>query len=140
MQQIIITGNLGRDPEMRYLQSGQAVTSFSVATNRTWTDRNGEQHKETDWFRVSAWGNQAENCNKYLVKGSKVLVIGRITSDPKTGGPRIWKGDDGEARSSHEVNASHVEFLSSKGDAGDMVDAAVDAGGQERPPEDDIPF
>ncbi len=91
-QTIIIAGNVGRDPEMRYTPSGQAVTSFSVATNRQYTNNNAETVKETIWFRVSAWGKQAETCNQYLKKGSKVLVEGRLTADPATGGPRIWTG------------------------------------------------
>ena len=72
----IIVGNLGRDPEMRYTPSGQAVTSFSVAVNDDYTNNNGERIKRTIWFRISAWGKQAETCNQYLKKGSKVLVLG----------------------------------------------------------------
>lgn len=87
---IIIVGNVGKDPEMRYTPSGQAVTSFSVATNRQYTGNNGEQVKETIWFRVSTWGKTAEVCNQYVKKGSKVLVEGRLTPDKNTGGPRIW--------------------------------------------------
>ena len=86
---IIIVGNLGRDPEVRYTPSGQPVTSFSVATNRQYTNNAGETIKETLWFRVSAWGKTAEVCNQYLKKGSKVLVEGRLMADPATGGPRI---------------------------------------------------
>src|SRR6185369_14782291 len=71
---IIIVGNVGKDPEMRYTPSGQAVTSFSVATNRQYTTGSGEQVKETIWFRVTTWGKQAEVCNQYVKKGSKVLV------------------------------------------------------------------
>src|ERR1700690_3963596 len=71
---IIIVGNLGKDPEMRYTPSGQAVTSFSVASNRSWTDSNGQKQTEVIWFRISAWGKQAEICNQYLKKGSKVLI------------------------------------------------------------------
>ena len=140
-QTIIIAGNLGRDPEMRYLQSGQAVTSFSVATNRQYTNSRGEQIKETIWFRVSAWGRQAEICNQYLSKGSKVLVEGRLTADPNTGGPRVWTGQDGSTRASFEINAQTVRFLSSRGEIipgggdGGMMDA-----GDMLPPEDDIPF
>ena len=80
---IIIVGNVGKDPEMRYTPSGQAVTSFSVATNRQYTSGNGEQVKETIWFRVSTWGKTAEVCNQYVKKGSKVLVEGHI--DVRTG-------------------------------------------------------
>jgi len=139
---IIIAGNLGRDPEMRYLQSGQAVTSFSVATNRQYTNSRGEQIKETIWFRVSAWGRQAEICNQYLTKGSKVLVEGRLTADPNTGGPRIWTGQDGSSRASYEINAQTVRFLSSRGEvipSGGMDSGMTDAGDM-LPPEDDIPF
>ncbi|MBA4379144.1 MAG: single-stranded DNA-binding protein [Anaerolinea sp.] len=115
-QTTIIVGNLGRDPEMRYTPSGQAVTSFSVATNRQYTNNAGETVKETIWFRVSAWGKQAETCNQYLKKGSKVLVEGRLTADPATGGPRIWTGQEGSARASFEVSAQTVRFLSSRGE------------------------
>ena len=86
-QHITIVGRLGRDPEMRYTPSGQAVTSFNVATDRQYTDANGQKVKETTWFRVSVWGKQAETTNQYLKKGSMVLVDGRLTPDPKTGGP-----------------------------------------------------
>jgi single-strand DNA-binding protein len=140
-QTIIIAGNLGRDPEMRYLQSGQAVTSFSVATNRQYTNSRGEQIKETIWFRVSAWGRQAEICNQYLSKGSKVLVEGRLTADPDTGGPRVWTGQDGSTRASFEITAQTVRFLSSRGEVtqGGGAEGARDAGDM-LPAEDDIPF
>ena len=141
-QTIILAGNLGRDPEMRYTPSGQAVTSFSVATNRQYTNNNGETVKETIWFRISVWGKMAETCNQYLKKGSKVLVEGRLTADAATGGPRIWNGQDGQPRASFEVSASTVRFLSSRseseGGAGmSGAPAAEEAGG---PGEEDIPF
>lgn len=97
-QTIIIVGNVGRDPEMRYTPGGQAVTSFSVATNRQYTNNSGETVKETIWFRVSAWGKTGEVCNQYLKKGSKVLVEGRLTADPATGGPRVWTAQDESTR------------------------------------------
>jgi len=137
---IIIAGNVGKDPEMRYTPSGQAVTSFSVATNRQYTGSNGEQVKETIWFRVSAWGKQAEVCNQYLRKGAKVLIEGRLTPDKNTGGPRIWTKQDGTAGSSFEVTAATVRFLSSRGEGGEGMPVAGDMGGVELPPEDDIPF
>lgn len=118
-QTIILAGNLGRDPEMRYTPTGQAVTSFSVATNRQWTNNNGELVKETIWFRISAWGKMAETCNQYLKKGSKVLVEGRLTADSNTGGPRVWTAQDGQPRASFEVSAQTVRFLSSRGEAGE---------------------
>ena len=140
----IITGNLGKDPEMRYTPSGQAVTSFSVAVNESYTNNNGEKIKKTIWFRVSAWGKQAETCNQYLKKGSMVLVEGRLTADPSTGGPRIWKRQDGTAGASFEVSAQTVRFLSTRGDGGEGGPVAAGSGGgmdiAEIPAEDDIPF
>jgi len=114
--EIIIVGNLGKDPEMRYLPSGKAVTNFNVAANRQYTGSDGAQVKETIWFRITVWEKQAENCNQYLHRGSKVLVVGRLTPDPETGGPRLWKNNQGYAAASFEVTASTVRFLSSKGE------------------------
>lgn len=115
---IIIAGNVGRDPEMRYTPSGQPVTSFSVATNRQYTGQNGKLVKETIWFRVTTWGKQAEICNQYVKKGAKVLVEGRLNADPATGGPRVWMGKDEEPRASFEVTANTVRFLSSRDETG----------------------
>jgi single-strand DNA-binding protein len=140
-QTIIIAGNVGRDPEMRYTPSGQAVTSFSVATNRQYTSNNGELVKETIWFRVSAWGKQAETCNQYLKKGSKVLVEGRLTADPATGGPRIWQAQDGASRASFEVSAQTVRFLSSRSETeGSLGSAPVAEEGGAPAENEDIPF
>jgi single-strand DNA-binding protein len=140
----IIAGNLGRDPEMRYTPSGQAVTSFSVAVNDDYTNNNGERVKRTIWFRISAWGKQAETCNQYLKKGSKVLVEGRLTVDQATGGPRIWTGQDGQPRASFEISASTVRFLSSRSDSesgGSMAATPSAEEGMSGPAEDgDIPF
>lgn len=141
-QKIIITGNLGRDPEMRYTPSGQAVTSFSVAVNESYTSANGEKIKKTIWFRVTAWGKQAETCNQYLKKGQQVLVDGRMSADPATGGPKIWTKQDGSAGTSFEVSAQTVRFLSSRGD-NEGGPVAGGSGGMEMaelPSEDDIPF
>ena len=110
---LIIVGNVGRDPEMRYTPSGQAVTSFSVATERRYTDASGQQVKETIWFRVSTWGKQAEICNQYVKKGSKILVEGRLTPDKNTGGPKVFNKQDGSAGANFDVTASLVRFLSS---------------------------
>jgi single-strand DNA-binding protein len=140
-QTIILVGNVGRDPEMRYTPSGQAVTSFSVATNRQYSNNNGETVKETVWFRVSAWGKHAETCNQYLKKGSKVLVEGRLTADPATGGPRIWNGQDGSPRASFEVSASTVRFLSSRNEAeGGGTGSTPVAEDSNAPSDEDIPF
>lgn len=115
-QTIILVGNLGRDPEMRYTPSGQAVTNFSVATNRQYTGSDGQLVKETTWFRISTWGKTAENCNQFLKKGSKVLVEGRLIPDAGTGGPRVWNRQDGTPSASFEVNAQTVRFLSTRGE------------------------
>lgn len=120
---LIIVGHLGKDPEMHYTPAGQAVTNFSVATNRQYAVRtsspsNGETVKETVWFRVSTWGKQAEVCNEYLRKGSLVLVEGRLIPDPNTGRPRIWQGQNGPG-ASFEVNASIVRFLTGQEDSED---------------------
>lgn len=135
---IIIVGFLGRDPEMRFTPSGQAVTNFNVATNRQYTGSDGQPVKETIWFRVSTWGKSAETCNQYLRKGSKVLVEGRLVPDKETGGPRVYTRQDGTAGSSFEVSASTVRFLSSRGEdesgavPGDVPSPTDDTG--------DIPF
>jgi single-strand DNA-binding protein len=144
-QTIILAGNVGRDPEMRYTPSGQAVTSFSVATNRQYTNNNGETIKETIWFRISAWGKTGEICNQYLKKGSKVLVEGRLTADPATGGPRVWTAQDGSSRASFEVYAQTVRFLSSRSEAaepgaGGAAAPAVEEGIAPVSDEGDIPF
>jgi single-strand DNA-binding protein len=134
---IIIVGNLGRDPEMRYTPSGQAVTNFNVATNRQYTSSDGQQVKETIWFRVSAWGKQAETVNQYLKQGSKVLVEGRLVPDPATGGPRIYTRQDGSNGSSFEVSAATVRFLSTRGEDATSYSSSEQTG---QPEEDDIPF
>ena len=118
-QKLIIIGNLGRDPEMRYTTEGKPVTSFSVATSRKFGDKD-----ETTWFRVSVWGNQAESCNQYLRKGSKVLVEGALRAD-EAGNPRVFEHKDGGWGASFEVTASAVKFLSGKDD---------------QPANDDVPF
>ena len=138
---IIIVGNLGRDPEMRYTPSGQAVTNFNVATSRQYTGNNGETVKETIWFRISTWGKQAETCNQYLKKGSKVLVEGRLTPDMSTGGPRVYSRQDGTHGASFEVNASTVRFLSSRAESEEGSFGAGDfSAGQPGEGDDHIPF
>ncbi len=147
-QKTIIMGNLGGDPEMRYMPDGTALTSFSVATNFSWTDRaTGQPVKETTWFRVSVWGRQAETANQYLKKGQQVLVEGRLTPDRETGGPRLWTGQDGTVRASFELRADNFRMVggrdqASSGSGGYSDDQYSGGGGgsdsvQE---EDDIPF
>ena len=138
-QKMIIVGNLGRDPEMRYTPSGQAVTNFSVATNRQYTASDGTRVKETTWFRVSAWGRQAETCNQYLRRGSRVLVEGRLNPD-ENGNPRVWTGQDGAPRASYEITALRVQFMSTR--AEDEMFQQQDQGNDdyEDGGDDDIPF
>jgi single-strand DNA-binding protein len=109
-QRIIIIGNLGRDPELRFLPDGTPVTTFSVATSR----KAGEKD-ETTWFRVTVWGKQAESCNQYLHKGSKVLVEGRLRPD-ESGNPTVFQRKDGSWGASYEVTAETVRFLTPKGE------------------------
>ncbi len=129
-QKIIIAGNLGRDPEMRYTPDGKAVTSFSVATSRRYKDKN-----ETTWFRCTVWGNQAETASQYLHQGSKVLVEGRLTPDQTSGSPRVFQRKDGTYGASYEITVDSFRFLSSKGEDSS---AAGDFGGEDNP--DEIPF
>ncbi len=105
---ITIIGNLGTDPEMRYMPSGSAVTSFSVATNRRYKNRDGQTVDETEWFRVNAWGRLAETTNQYLEKGRLVYVEGRLSSRP-------WQTQDGQLRAGNEIYAQEVKFLSGAG-------------------------
>lgn len=128
-QKVTIVGNLGADPELRYTPQGEPVTSFSVATNRKW--QGGE---ETCWFRVTVWGNQAENCHAYLTKGRQVLVEGRLSPDKQTGGPRIWEMPDGSPRASYELRAIAVQFL------GGGQHAAPASRPVAEVPDDEVPF
>lgn len=98
-------GNVGSDPEMRYTPSGNAVTSFNLATNRTYNTRDGERHVETEWFTVTAWSRLAETCNQFVVKGMRVYVEGRLKSSS-------WVGNDGQTRFRNQIVAQEVKFLS----------------------------
>ena len=139
-QKITIVGNLGNDPEMKYMPDGTAVTSFSVATNRRWTDtRSGQAQDETTWFRVTVWRKQAETANQYLSKGRKVLVEGRLKPDPQTGGPRLWTRQDGTVAASYELTADNIVFLSAKGEGG-SYSGDEHAGGSSAHEEEEIPF
>ena len=104
MNKIMVIGNLGRDPEMRYTPAGQAVTSFSIASNRKYKTASGEQREETEWFNVNAWGKMGELCNQYLTKGQQVYVEGRLQS-------RTWETQDGERRFGNSINLTDVQFL-----------------------------
>ena len=104
-QKLIIIGNLGKEPEMKYTTDGKAVTTFSVAASN--------RKDETVWYRITTWDKQAETCNKYLHKGSKVLVEGALKADAQ-GNPRTYERKDGGWGASFEVVASSVKFLSGK--------------------------
>jgi single-strand DNA-binding protein len=134
-QKVIVLGNLGNDPELRYTAQGDAVASFSLAANRRWTNSDGQPGEETTWFRVSVWGKQAESVNQYLAKGRQVLVEGRLTPDRATGGPRIWTGDDGQPRASFELRALMVQFL-----GGGSRAQAQDAAEETTAEDEDIDF
>lgn len=110
----IILGNLGRDPEMRTTQSGQQVASFSIATSRQWTNREGERQEETEWHRVVAWGRLAEICGQYLQKGKQVYIEGRIQT-------RKWQDKDGNDRWTTEIVAQEMQMLGRAGDAPSAV-------------------
>ena len=104
-QKLILVGNLGGDPEVRALPDGTPVTSFSVATNKRWTGKDGQQQERAVWFRVTTFRGLAETCGKYLAKGRQVLVEGELAE------PRAWQGKDGEWRASLDVTASTVKFV-----------------------------
>jgi single-strand DNA-binding protein len=107
LNKAMIIGNLGRDPEMRYVGNGQAVTQFTVAVNRNYKDASGEWKEETEWFRVVAWGPLAERTAENLRKGRKVYVEGRLQT-------RSWEGQDGQKRYTTELIASTVTALDSR--------------------------
>jgi len=124
----IIIGNLGRDPEIRYTESGQAVANFSVATSEKFKDKQGEQQETTEWHRIVVWGKQAENCAQYLAKGRSVYVEGNLQT-------REWQDKDGGKRQTTEIRAQRVQFLGGRESGGDS------GGTQPRPPSDnDVPF
>jgi len=138
-QKIILIGNLGKDPEMRYTPNGQPVTNFSMATSEKWTGQDGQPQERTIWWRVTSWGKSGEAVNTYLKKGSKVYVEGRVQADPATGNPRIYTRQDGTPGASFEVTASVIKFLSSRTDAvGSQSGGTVE--GEPLPEGEEIPF
>jgi len=104
LNKVMIIGRLGRDPEMRYTPSGKPVTSFSVATGRTWVTAEGEHREETEWFNVVAWGGLAETCSQILAKGSRVYIEGRLQT-------RSWEDADGQKRYRTELVANDMILL-----------------------------
>jgi single-strand DNA-binding protein len=114
---VILVGDLGKDPEMRYATNGQAFTSFSVAVDDSYTDKNsGQRVKRTMWTKITAWGKQAETCNQYLKKGSRVLVEGHLNTrynqgEDQCNGPQVWQDKSGDYRANFEISAEVVRFL-----------------------------
>jgi single-strand DNA-binding protein len=104
LNKVMIIGRLGRDTEMRYTPSGRPVTTFSVATTRSWTTSDGDRRKETEWFNVVAWSNLAEICNQYLTKGQQVYIEGRLQT-------RRWEDSEGQKHSSTEIVANEMIML-----------------------------
>jgi single-strand DNA-binding protein len=139
----ILIGNLGRDPELRYTQGGQAVANFTLATNEKWNDKEGNSQERTEWHRIVVWGKQAENCAQFLSKGRNVYIEGRIQS-------RDWEDKEGNKRQTTEVVAQTVQFLGGPRPGGGGGSPNAEPGGpsgpNERsgpsgpPPSDDIPF
>lgn len=109
VNKVILVGRLGRDPETRYTSGGQAVANFSVATDESFKDRNGERQKRTEWHKIVVWGKQAEIAQQYLKKGSLIFIEGRIQS-------REWQDKEGQKRTSFEIVASNFRMLGGRGD------------------------
>jgi single-strand DNA-binding protein len=104
LNKVMIIGHLGRDPEMRYTPSGRPVTTYSVATSRSWNTSDGDRRSDTEWFNVVAWGSLAEICKQYLVKGQQVYIEGRLQT-------RRWEDDDGNKRTTVEIVAKEMIML-----------------------------
>jgi single-strand DNA-binding protein len=131
LNKIMIIGHLGRDPEMRYTPSGKPVTTFTVATSRTWNSSDGERHTETEWFNVVAWGNLAEICKQYLSKGQQVYIEGRLQT-------RRWEDSENVKHTSVEIVANEMMMLGDRRDAsGGQTADAVESDAEI---EDEYPF
>lgn len=113
LNKVMIIGNVGRNPEMRYTPSGKPVTTFSVATNRYWTSSEGKRREETEWFNVVAWNQLAEVSHQHLVKGQQVYVEGRLQT-------RRWRDSEGASRTSIEIIANEVIQLGSRRNTDDQ--------------------
>jgi len=117
----ILVGRLGRDPETRYTSGGQAVCNFTLATDETYRDRNGERQKRTEWHRIVVWGKQAEIAQQYLHKGSLIFVEGRIQT-------RQWDDREGQKRTTMEIVATNFRMLGGRGEGGMAAGASAGAG------------
>lgn len=127
LNKVMIIGHLGRDPEMRYTPSGRPVTTYNVATSRSWNTSDGERHTEKEWFNVVAWGSLAEICKQYLSKGKQVYVEGRLQT-------RHWEGSDGHKHSSVEIVANEMIILGERREADHSFEE------EEIEEEDEFPF
>ena len=125
LNKVMLIGNLGRDPEMRFTPNGRPVTAFSMAVSRNWTTAEGERREETEWFNIVAWGELAERANKFMLKGQRVYVEGRLQT-------RSWESADGLKHSRTEVVAGELLMLDGK--------KSEEEGAQGDPAGDDIPF
>jgi single-strand DNA-binding protein len=132
LNKIMIIGNLGKEPEMRFTPSGNPVTSFSVATNRVYNTSEGERKEETEWFTVVTWNKLAENCNQFLIKGQRVYAEGRLHT-------RSWDGQDGQKHTRVEIIANNVIFLDKKGTGAAPAEKSDETESGEIEPQD-IPF
>ena len=140
LNRVMLIGNLGRDPEVRYTGSGAAVANFTLATNEVWTNKKGEREEKTEWHRIVAFGKLGEICEQYLGKGKQIYIEGKLQT-------RSWEDKEGTKRSTTEIVANNMMML---GRAGDVHQ--VSSGGSSRPTpsadppapmapeEDDIPF
>jgi len=127
LNKVMIIGHLGRDPEMRYTPSGRPVTTFTVATSRSWNTSDGERRTETEWFNVVAWSSLAEICNQYLTKGQQVYIEGRLQT-------RYWEDDQGKRHSSVEIVANEMIML------GKRSSTTQDTNAPKETEEDEFPF
>ena len=132
LNKVIIIGNVGTDPEMRFTPNGNPVTSFSIATGRTYTTPEGERKQETEWFNVVTWNRLAEQCNQFLTKGRMAYVEGRLRT-------RSWEGQDGQKHWRTEIIANSVLFLDRR-PAGAPPEAGGEGGADEDVEPSDIPF
>jgi len=128
VNKVILIGNLGRDPELRYTQGGVSVCNFTVATSERFTDKQGEKVEKTEWHRIVAWAKTAELAAQYLSKGSKVYLEGSLQT-------RDWEDKDGHKRQTTEINARSIQFLTPKSEAPSRhePDASVPPAGEENP-------
>jgi single-strand DNA-binding protein len=138
LNKVMIIGNLGNEPEMRYTPSGRPVTTFRVATSRSWNTADGERHTDTEWFNVVTWGNLAEICKQYLTKGQQVYIEGRLQT-------RRWDDKEGVKHSTVEIVASEMMMLGERREANHNIPAGDEPVASEEPEgqpgnEDEFPF